>query len=192
MFESSRSCKPSLRLVRFRIFINSPFICTSTTSCSCCQKAWTLVSSNSKTPEDPTKGRTGHGGLYPALFSRSDICSKPIPNYLHVLDYMFSFSWHSCCGEHAGSYINQIKTTARTELAPETLDCLTYNSFNMPNLHEIDFKPVIKKWSEDGRMSGVLKSDPTRSSAESKVVRRHLSEVGGTSLFTGKSPYEPS
>jgi hypothetical protein len=85
-----------------------------------------------KDPEDPTKGKvlliTGHGGLYPALFSRSDIFSKPIPNYLHVLDYMISFSWQSCCGERAGSYINQIKTTARTKLAPETLDCLTYNS----------------------------------------------------------------
>jgi hypothetical protein len=62
----------------------------------------------------------------------------------------------------------------------------------MPNLHEIDFKPVIEWWSEDGRMSGVLKSDPTRSSAESKVVRRHLSEVGSIFLLTGKSPYEPS
>ena len=148
-----------------------------------------------KDAEDEAKGKvlllTGPGGLYPALFRRSDVCSKPIPSYLHVLDYMISFSWQSCCGERAGSYINQIKTTARTDMATETLDCLAYNSFNMPNLHEIDFKPVIEQWSSDGRLSGVLKSDPTRSSAESKFVRRLLSAAGGTFLFTGNSPFVP-
>jgi hypothetical protein len=148
-----------------------------------------------KDSEDASKGKmfvlTGSGGLYPALFSRSDVCSKPIPNFLHVLDYMISFSWQSCCGERAGSYINQIKTTARTSLTPDTLDCLAYNAFNMPNLHEIDFKPVIKKWSEDGRLSGLLKSDPMRSSAESKVIKRHLGEAKNTFLFTANSPYAP-
>jgi hypothetical protein len=148
-----------------------------------------------KDPEDASKGKvlllTGPGGIYPALFSRSDVCSKPIPNYLHVLDYMISFSWQSCCGERAGSYVNQIKTTSRSTLSPETLDCLTYNAFNMPNLHEIEFKPVIKQWSDDGRLSGVLKSDPTRSSAESKVVRRHSSSTTNTFLFTSRSPYTP-
>ena len=133
-----------------------------------------------KDPDDPGKGKvlllTGPGGIYPALFSRSDVCSKPIPNFLHVLDYLISFSWQSCCGERAGSYVNQIKTTARSTLSPETLDCLTYNAFNMPNLHKLDFKPVIKQWSDDGRLSGVLKSDPTRCSAESKVVRRYSTQ----------------
>ena len=72
-----------------------------------------------------------------------------------MLDYMISYSWQSCCGERAGSYINQIKTAARAVLDPDTLDFLAYNAFNMPSLHEMDFNCVIKQWSEDGKLSGV-------------------------------------
>ena len=43
-----------------------------------------------KYPDDPSKGKvlllTGPGGIYPALFSRPDVCSKPIPNFLHVAE----------------------------------------------------------------------------------------------------------
>ena len=103
---------------------------------------------------------------------------------------MISYSWQSCCGERAGSYINQIKTAARAVLDPDTLDFLAYNAFNMPSLHEMDFNCVIKQWSEDGKLSGVLKSDSDRSSADSKVIQRHLNSVKSTFLFTERSPYE--
>ena len=33
---------------------------------------------------------------------------------------------------------------------------LTYKAFNMLNFHEVDFKPVIKQWSDDGRLVRVF------------------------------------
>ena len=126
---------------------------------------------------------TSPGGIYSTLFSRCD------PKFLQVLDYTISYSWQSCCGERAGSYINQIKTASRADLDPVALDSLAYNAFNMPSLHEIDFNSLIRQWSDDGKLSGVLKTDRDRSSAESKVIQRHLSSVKHTFLFTGRSPY---
>ena len=56
-----------------------------------------------KDPDNPSKGKvlllTGPGGIYPTLFSRSDVCSKPIPNFLHVLDYLISFLWQESARE---------------------------------------------------------------------------------------------
>jgi hypothetical protein len=73
-----------------------------------------------------SKGRvlvlTGEGSVFEELFGRSDVCSKPIPLFLHVTDYMIAFMWQSCCGERAGSHINLTKTKGRTGLGDETFD----------------------------------------------------------------------
>jgi hypothetical protein len=67
------------------------------------------------------------------------------------------------------------KTASRAVPDLDTFDALANNTFNVPSLHEKDLNSVTKHWSEDGKLSGVLKSDPDRSSAESKVIQRHLS-----------------
>jgi len=53
-----------------------------------------------KNDKDPSKGKflalTGPGSIFETSFSRSDVCSKPIPNILRIADYMISFMWQ--CG----------------------------------------------------------------------------------------------
>ena len=143
-------------------------------------------------PGDASKGVilaiAGPGSIFEALFSRSDICSKPIPLFLHVADYMISVMWQSCCGERAGSHVNLVKTERRTGLEPGIVSALCYNSFNMPPLHQLDFNSCIKKWSEDGRRMGVFRT--STQDYDSKVVARLRQETKRTFLYTGGSPYE--
>jgi hypothetical protein len=144
-----------------------------------------------KDPKDASKGvvlaLTGPGSVFEVLFSRSDMCSKPIPSFLHVADYMISIMWQSCCGERAGSHVNLVKTEHRTGLEPDILSALCYNSFNMPPLHQMDFDPCIEKWREDGRRMGVFKGDTGKDA--SKVVARLHMESKRTFLYTNGSPY---
>jgi hypothetical protein len=65
---------------------------------------------------------------------------KPINLFFQLADYMNSFMWQSCCGERAGSHINFTKTKSRTGLRVDTFDSLTFNTFNMPHHHEMDFR----------------------------------------------------
>ena len=69
---------------------------------------------------DPSKGKalilTGEGSIFEELFSRSDVCTQPIPLFLHVADYMISFMWQSCNAERAGSHMNRTKTPEMTGL----------------------------------------------------------------------------
>ena len=161
-----------------------------------------------KDPDDATKGRilrlTGSGSIFESLFSRSDVCSKPIPMFLHVADYMIAFMWQSCCGERAGSHINLTKAKGRTDLHDTTFDSLVFNTFNMPNLHEIDFAAIVKEWSANGHMMGTTKagavameaqssetstssssssSSPSPAPSSSVVVQRHLKKNAATFLF---------
>ena len=51
---------------------------------------------------------TGPGSVFEcliiALFSRSDVCSKPASNALYIADYMIALMWQSCNGERAASH----------------------------------------------------------------------------------------
>ena len=150
-----------------------------------------------KDENDESKGRvlvlTGEGSVFDELFSRSDVCSKPIPLFLHVADYMIGFMWQSCCGERAGSHINLTKTKGRTDLGDETFDSLVFNTFNMPHLHEMDFEAFVKRWSDEGHQMGTTKAGMEASmddagegdsrEAASLVVKRHLEKKTRTFLF---------
>ena len=131
-----------------------------------------------KDPDDATKGRilrlTGSGSIFESLFSRSDVCSKPIPMFLHVADYMIAFMWQSCCSERAGSHINLTKAKGRTDLHDTTFDSLVFNTFNMPNLHEIDFAAIVKEWSANGHMMGRARRRPGRLQWKRNLVRHQL------------------
>lgn len=151
-----------------------------------------LVFMQPKDVKDALKGLvlalTGLGSIFEVLFSRSDICNKPIPSWLQVGEFMISIMWQTCCGERAGSHANLVKTERRTELDPQIISSLCYNSFNIPSLHEIDFGPCIEKWRENGRRMGVLKGSTDKD--ESKVVARLQMESKRAFLFTKGSPYE--
>ena len=61
----------------------------------------------------------------------------------------------------------------------------------MPELHEIDFDAIIKKWIAAGRKTGTFKGVVGDSdAATSKVGRRHLKKTTPTFLF--KKPEPPS
>ena len=64
-------------------------------------------------PKQPEKGRRlCLFTIYERLYS-GDVCSKPIPSFLHVLDYVISSMWQSCNSERAGPHINRVKTLER-------------------------------------------------------------------------------
>jgi hypothetical protein len=57
---------------------------------------------------------------------------KPIPVFLHVADYIISFTWQSFCGKRAGSHI--ILTKTKTELGFEPTPS-THKSSTHPTCH---------------------------------------------------------
>jgi hypothetical protein len=98
---------------------------------------------------------------------------EPIPKFLHVADHMVSFMWQSCCGERAGSHINWTKTKSRTGLRADTSDSLTFTTFNMPYLHEMDFAAFVMLFAKEEHQISTTK-ESIRSESVSKLVRRHL------------------
>ena len=54
----------------------------------------------------------------------------------------------------------------------------------MPELHEIDFDTIIKKWIAAGRKQGTFKGvDGDSDEPTSKVIRRHLQKSTPTFLY---------
>jgi hypothetical protein len=98
---------------------------------------------------------------------------------LHVADYMISFMWQSCCGERAGSHINLTKTKSRTGLREDTFHSLIFKTFNMPNLHEMDFAAFVIMWAKERHRMGTAK-ECMQSEYLSKVVCRLLTTKTGT------------
>ena len=138
--------------------------------------------------KDPTKGThllmTGPESIFEVLFSRSDICSMPIPNILHVADYMISFMWQSCNSERAASCINSVKDEGRTNLSDESFDSSVFNAYNMPYIHEIDLDALIERWEKDGRQLGTFNNtEADLDDPNSKVIKRHLNQTSTTFLF---------
>lgn len=134
-----------------------------------------------KDPKDRSAGKvllvTGPGSIFELLFSRSDVLNIPIPNYLHLADYMISCMWHSCSAERAGSHINLVKTKTRTQMSDELLNSLVFNTVNMPDLHEMDFDAIVDNWRRSGARMG------SGEQGGSKVVQRHLGQTTPTFLF---------
>jgi hypothetical protein len=126
--------------------------------------------------------------------------------FLHVADYMIAFMWQSCYGERAGSNINLTKTKGRADLHDTTFDSVVFSTFNLPNLHEIDFAAIVKEWSANGHMMGMTKAGavameaqfsetstsssssssssslPSPAPSSSAVVQRHLKKTAATFL----------
>jgi hypothetical protein len=148
-----------------------------------------------KDDNDHSKGKvlklTGEGSIFVELFSRSDVCSQPIPLFLHVADYMISFMWQSCNAERAGSHMNRTKTLERSGMLDDLFGSLMFGTFNMPIIYEIDFEALIREWESQGHKLGTFKgADGVEGSgtSSSKVIRRMLSQYTSTFLFKKGEP----
>ena len=109
--------------------------------------------------------------MYERLYS-GDVCSKPIPAFLHVLDYVISFMWQSCNSERAGSHINRVKTLERIGLQRDAVNSLVFGTFNNVPVQELDTSRLLSKWRSDGHMSGTTAG--STEDDQSKVMKRHL------------------
>ena len=97
---------------------------------------------------------------------------------------MIAFMFQSCNGERAASHINLVKSKERTGLGDETFDAVVFNTYNLPELHEINFKPIIEKWIKAGRKTGTVKGvEGDSEDSSSKVIRRHLLKKTQTFLY---------
>jgi len=141
---------------------------------------------------DPTKGSAmricGKGSVMEALFTRKSIGSNPIPDFLHIADYMISFMWQSCCGERAGSHINAVKTKGRTLLGDDTFNDAIWLTYNLPPLHLVDYGRFVRAWKKEGtQRMGIFKgaeaAGPDDPNSASQVVRRHLSATSPSPLY---------
>jgi hypothetical protein len=123
-----------------------------------------------KDPKGKSKGRllslTGEGSIFETLFSREDVCGKPVPVLMNLVDCMIALIWQPCRGERAGSHINNTETLRRTGLGDGTFDEMVFSTFNMPNLHEMNLKLAIKKWRKDGHMMGTTEEAMAGDSSE--------------------------
>jgi hypothetical protein len=143
--------------------------------------------------KDPTKGSAmricGKGSVMEALFTRKSIgWSNPIPDFLHIADYMISFMWQSCCGERAGSHINAVKTKGRTLLGDDTFNDAIWLTYNLPPLHLVDYGRFVRAWKKEGtQRMGIFKGAETGTADDpesaSQVVRRHLSATSPSPLY---------
>ena len=109
--------------------------------------------------------------MYERLYS-GDVCSKPIPALLHVLDYVISFMWQSCNSERTGSHINRVKTLERIGLQRDAFNSLVFGTFNNVPVQELDTSRPLSKWRSDGHMSGTTAGSTEDN--QSKVMKRHL------------------
>ena len=130
----------------------------------------------------------GKGSVMEALFTRKSIGLNPIPDFLHIADYMISFMWQSCCGERAGSHINAVKTKGRTLLGDDTFNDCIWLTYNLPPLHLVDYDRFVKAWKKDGtQRMGIFKgaeaAGPDDPNSASQVVRRHLSATSPSPLY---------
>mmetsp|Transcript_21886 Transcript_21886/g.68547 ORF Transcript_21886/g.68547 Transcript_21886/m.68547 type:complete len:94 (-) Transcript_21886:127-408(-) len=69
-----------------------------------------------------------------------------------------AFMWQSCNGERAASHTNRIKTKGRSLLDDNACDDITFNIYNMPELHEMNLESALGTWISDGRQYGVFKN----------------------------------
>ena len=104
-------------------------------------------------PKQPEEGRRlCLFTIYVRLYS-GDVCSKPIPSFLHVLGYVISFMWQSCNSERAGSHINRVKTLERIGLLKDSFNSLVFGTFNNAPVQELDTPRLVSNWRSEGHMS---------------------------------------
>jgi hypothetical protein len=60
--------------------------------------------------------------IFETLHSREVLCGKPVPVFMHLVDYVISVMWQSCCGQSAKSHITMTKTKGRTSHGDDTFD----------------------------------------------------------------------
>jgi hypothetical protein len=98
---------------------------------------------------------------------------------------MIAFMWQSCCGKRAGSHIDIAKSKGRTGLNDDTFYSLIFNTFNIPDLHEMDFAAYVKRWEDERRKICTTKEgmDGDRGESSSKDQRRHFEQKNDTFLF---------
>ena len=99
---------------------------------------------------------------------------------------LLSHSSSLSCRLNTAVCVSKVKTRERTRMTFWTLNSRVFNSMNMPEIHEINWKPVFKRWKKDGRKMGTF-IRVTRNKEESayKVVLRHLAKR--TEMFLYKS-----
>ena len=94
--------------------------------------------------------------------------------------------WQSCIAERAGSHMNRTKTLERSGILDDLFDSLMFCTFNMPNIHEIDFEALMREWESEGQKLGTFKGvDGDSAESSSKVIKRMLKEKSPTFLFKG-------
>jgi hypothetical protein len=124
---------------------------------------------------DPKKPEKGRRLCLLTIFERlytGGVCSKPIPSFLHVLDYAVSFMWQSFNSERAGSHINRVRTPGRIGLGAGTLNSLVFGTSNSAPLQELDAPRPLAMCLAGGHMSGMTAGSADE--GQSKVLKRHL------------------
>lgn len=148
------------------------------------QPEWTDARKRKHVPK-PRLRICGRGSIFEHLYRNPNVTGGPIEQYLHIADDMISRSVTQCDTERVGSNMNLIKTKLRTVLADSTFAALVFLSFNLPWLHEIDVKLLVKAWKEAGHKLPINKND-----ADSLVLTRlrcRDSDSRGFFLKTGHS-----
>ena len=78
------------------------------------------------------------------------------------------------------------KTLERSGILDDLFDSLMFCTFNMPNIHEIDFEALMREWESEGHKLGTFKGvDGDSAESSSKVIKRMLKEKSPTFLFKG-------
>ncbi len=124
-------------------------------------------------------GGGGGGGVY----------SKPIPSFLHVLDYVISFMWQSCNSERTGSHINRVKTLECIGLLKDSFNSLVFGTFNNVPVQELDTPRLVSNWRSEGHMSGTTAG--ATEDDRSKVLKRVLEKKSNRFLLSKEAPLAP-
>jgi hypothetical protein len=151
------------------------------------QPEWTSARKNAHVPKPHLK-ICGPGSIMETLFTNFNVTRGPIEQYLHIADDMICRSVTQCDTERVGSAMNLVKTDKRRCLGDSIFADLVFLAFNLPWLHEIDIKLLVKAWKEAGHKLPINKND-----ADSIVLTRLRNRESHDRGFFLKatSPFKP-
>ena len=127
----------------------------------------------------------GNGSIMEALFLTPNVVGRYIAQYLQIADYMIAYDITTADVERIGSHMQLIKSPLRCSQLDSTFAVLTFLSFNLPFLHEVDLDIIIEAWRKTGHKLPINKNE-----AESIVLSRLQNRVSST-FFMKKNDFLP-
>lgn len=128
----------------------------------------------------------GEGSIMQALFASPVVVGRHVAQYLQIADYMISYDITTADVERIGSHMQLVKSLSRCSQLDSTFAVLTFLSFNLPFLHEVDLDILLEAWRKSGHKLPINKNEAT-----SIVLSRLKDRATSTFFLKDKNEFLP-